>query len=135
MRTKALLLASLSAALFFSACGDEDEANADDSLFECADGRDGWEQCVDDAVQWCHATADPHFHIGRVCADDGLICTAKDRVGYCADPDERCEDGTPGMCGDRQAINCIDGMVAYRRCGIGTQCAVNAEGLAACELL
>lgn len=114
------------------ACGEDEPAG--DSLFECADGRNGWEQCVDDTVQWCHVTPeDAHFHLGRNCANDGLSCAAQGNVAYCADPTQTCEEGTPGMCDERQAINCVDGMVAYRRCGVGKACVINAAGWAVCE--
>lgn len=113
------------------ACGGEDETTSD-STFECTTERDGWEQCVDDTVQWCHALGDAHFHAGRNCAEDGLVCAAKNRVAYCADAAQSCEDGTPGRCEGAQAINCVEGITGFRRCGVGKACEVNDDGWAVC---
>jgi hypothetical protein len=103
------------------------------SQFECAAETDGWERCDEGLVQWCHALSDPHFHAGRDCARDGLLCVVGlDHLGYCAAEEDRCDEAsTAGECVEGAAYNCVEGRRGERRCGVGKTCEV-FNGLARC---
>ncbi len=92
-----------------SGAGDADTDTDTDADFECAADRDGWEQCKDGMVRWCHADGEnSHFHWGANCADLGFECkelseseaVCLDERSECTVGEFRCEDGT--------AYNCVD---------------------------
>jgi surface-anchored protein len=90
--------------------------------FECIEGRDGWAQCVDNKIQWCHATGSPHFHWGTQCAALQLECVeTSDRTAVCVDPSKPCTAGTH-RCENNTAYNCVDGKTSIEPCGTAKQC-------------
>ncbi len=117
---------ALALALGVLACDDGDAAAPTGP--PCDAERNGWEYCVDDAVQWCHVGGDAvggHLHAGKDCAADGLVCReGEDHLAYCAPVDAACTPGEAGECVDGDAMNCVDGLWGTRRCGVGRQCEV-----------
>jgi len=101
-------------------CGDNNNNNVND--WECAEGRDGWERCVGDQIQYCHEVAGmtPHFHNGRDCAAEGLACVeeADHHESFCVDMSVTCTD-SEFRCEGNTAYNCIDGHEAQEPCGTG----------------
>ncbi|MCA9544700.1 MAG: hypothetical protein KC613_09935 [Myxococcales bacterium] len=120
------------AALLLLGCDDDSAATAPN---RCDAETNGWQYCVDDAIQYCHVggdQADGHFHPGRNCAVDGLVCRVSDeQLGYCAEPAATCSAGEPGRCVDGDATNCVGGLWGSRRCVVGTECRVE-DGWATC---
>jgi hypothetical protein len=136
------LVASLAwaAGTILAGCSDDDDddgagntgntggTGADEDVivgeFECEDGRDGWEMCVNDEVRYCHIVEgmDPHFHGGIDCASDGLTCVVNDEhEAACVDPNTSCNEGE-FKCEDNTAYNCVDGNWAMRACGTAAEC-------------
>lgn len=117
-------------------CGDEAAPpTIEQETFDCTDGRDGWEQCVDGAVQWCHVLPDtpPHFHSGASCERLGFACVEHgDRQASCVDESTTCTAGESRCSDGNEALNCLDGRFAIEPCGTARVCHVH-DGVAECE--
>lgn len=131
------LIPILFACLAGTSCGEDGADPAvpiAEETFECTDGRDGWEQCVDGSILWCHVlpgTA-PHFHSGAPCARLGFECVEHgDRRASCVDPESSCSAGE-SRCENNDALTCLDGRWAIQPCGTSRACHVH-EGRAECE--
>lgn len=110
------------------------------SELECMEGRDGWEQCVDNKVQYCHLVSGmaPHFHWGSDCVSLGLSCIAlSESKAGCIDMASSC---TPGefKCESNTAHTCVSqgdlGHWVVEPCGTAKTCHVEAT-TAHCESL
>jgi hypothetical protein len=118
----------------FTACSDSGKtdpppvdpgADAGISAFECKEGRDGWQQCEDGKIQYCHIVSgmDPHFHWGTDCQALGLSCVNLDAEGNaacvdrsksCVPADEKCDANT--------AYFCVEGKLGQEPCGTAAEC-------------
>jgi hypothetical protein len=77
--------------------------------FECVAARDGWEQCLDNKVQYCHIVEgmEPHFHWGADCAALGYACVElSENEAACLDESTTCTAGT-FKCENNTAYNCV----------------------------
>lgn len=131
---KKLVLITFLLPLFAVNCSDDD-SNETTGFGECTTERDGWEQCSDNKIQYCHIVTgmDPHFHWGTDCEAQGLTCVNINNQGSaaCVDPaqscttaDERCENNT--------AYFCVEGSLAIDACGTAATCH-DDEGTPHCE--
>ncbi len=100
----------------------------DEQTFECAEERDGWEQCLDNKVQYCHIVdgMDPHFHWGADCEALGYECVQlTESTAACLDDSSDCTVGE-FKCEDNTAYNCVDedghGHWAIEPCGTAAHC-------------
>jgi hypothetical protein len=116
------------------ACDDTTTGETRD-VWLCSALHDGWERCVDDAIEWCHGLGEPHFHIAQDCAADGLTCATnpRDHLAYCVHA-QPCPGLVGGICEGSEAVNCLDGARATRRCADDAPCVVS-EGWARCSTL
>ena len=146
-------LAALSSlTLFFSivACDDNnndagntvdtssDTSKTDTDSFECAADKDGWEQCVDNKVQYCHIVEgmDPHFHWGADCATLGYACVETSAsVAVCLDESSTCT-ADAFKCENNSAYTCVthNGALSFaiEPCGTSATCQTNGA-TAYCE--
>ncbi len=126
-----LYVLTMSAVLFSAISCDKDDDNSlekQEQNFECTNERDGWEQCVDNKVQYCHVLegTDPHFHWGADCDALGLECMAiSESVAVCLDESTHCEAGE-FKCENNIAYNCVahgdNGHFAVKPCGTAATC-------------
>ncbi len=91
--------------------------------FECTTEREGWEQCVDGKVQFCHID---HFHWGADCATLGYECVElTESTAACLDENSTCVVGE-FKCETNTAYNCVDedghGHWAIEPCGTAAYC-------------
>jgi len=112
---------------------DTDGGTDTDTSFECNEDRDGWEQCVDNKVQWCHVVEgmDPHFHWGADCEALGYECVElTESTAACLDESSSCTVGE-FKCEDNTAHNCMDhgdhGHWAIEPCGTAATCEEEAD--------
>ncbi len=116
-------------------CGDDSsENNENNNGFECTEERDGWEQCVDDRIQWCHLVTgmEPHFHWSTDCSELGLSCVeTDDHKAHCVDMTQNCDEGD-AFCDHNTAHYCVDGHLAEKPCGTSNVCREEG-GTAFCE--
>ena len=127
----------------FAACGTEEDkptppnGNGQEwQLFECVEEKNGWEQCVDDRIQWCHGTSNPHFHWGANCGALGYECVRlTESSAACVDTSETCTVGE-SKCEGNTAYTCIahddHGHWAVEPCGTGRSCHMH-DGVAECH--
>jgi len=101
--------------------------------FECTTERNGWEQCVDNKVQYCHIVAgmDPHFHWGSDCEALGYECVElNESTAACLDESSTCIAGE-FKCENNTAYNCVDhdgdGHWAIDPCGTAKHCHEEAD--------
>lgn len=106
---------------------DSTESGTDDS-FECSEDKDGFEQCVDNKVQYCHIVdgMDPHFHWGADCEELGYKCMELSKSeAACLDESTSCTVGE-FKCEENTAYNCVDhdghGHFAVEPCGTAATC-------------
>jgi hypothetical protein len=140
---------SLAAAFVFSfavfGCGDDDNKKEENSTddgdtggtdddFECSEDKDGWEQCVDNKVEYCHIVEgmDPHFHWGADCERLGFECVEiSESEASCLDDTQTCTVGD-FRCADNTAYNCIEyngeGRWAVEPCGTASTCTAEEGG-------
>ncbi|MBW2455664.1 MAG: hypothetical protein JRI68_14190 [Deltaproteobacteria bacterium] len=105
-----------------------------DLSFACDATHDGWQQCTDHMVEWCHGEgSDPHFHWGANCEDLGFACVELSQTeAACVDTASACTP-TDAQCEDNAAHNCLpDGHWAVEPCS--GACEVH-DGVAECEQL
>ena len=144
----------LTAAIVFSfaivGCGDDDDNNEERSTddgntdngteddFECSEDKSGWEQCVDNKVQYCHIVdgMDPHFHWGSDCESLGFECVElSESEAACLDDTQTCTAGE-FYCEDNTAYNCIEhdgeGALAIEPCGTASTCTADGDEEAYC---
>jgi hypothetical protein len=102
-------------------------AGAEES-FECEEGRGGWEQCLDNKVQYCHIVEgmDPHFHWGADCESLGYECIElSESEAVCLDESTDCEPGE-FRCEENTVYNCVAhgdyGHFAVEPCGTAATC-------------
>lgn len=116
-------------------CGDDEAMPVDEETFACTEERDGWQQCVDGAVQWCHVLPDtpPHFHSGAHCERLGLTCVEHaDNRASCVDESTSCSAGESRCSEANEALTCLDGRFTIEPCGTARECHVH-DGVAECE--
>ena len=116
--------------LLLSHCGTT--AN-EQQLFTCESGRDGWQQCKDNKIQYCHVEgSSPHFHWGQDCAGQGLRCVANAEAkrAACVDESKPCQ-GSEARCEGNTALTCTDGFFAMLPCGTARLCE-EKDGKASC---
>ncbi len=98
----------------------------EEKAWECEDGKDGWERCTDNKVQYCHIVEgmEPHFHWGQDCQKDGYECVeVKDGEAVCVDHSTSCSEGDFHCDGlDDTAYNCVDGHYSVIPCGTSKAC-------------
>jgi len=131
----ALLALALLALLALPACGGDeggDETGGEES-FECTTERDGWEQCLDNKVQYCHIVEgmDPHFHWGSDCQALGYACVElTGSQAACLDEGSTCTVGE-FKCEGNSAYTCVDheghGHWAIEPCGTAAHCHEEAD--------
>jgi len=135
-----LLVFALAMTIGMSACDDDGGADSDagtdsdtDTDFECSEDKDGWEQCVDNMVQYCHVVdgMDPHFHWGADCESLGLECVElSESEAACLDESSDCTVGD-FHCEENTAYNCVDhgghGHWAVDPCGTAATCEEDAS--------
>ncbi|MBN2670143.1 MAG: hypothetical protein JXX29_00635 [Deltaproteobacteria bacterium] len=100
----------------------------DAQTFDCTLERDGWEQCLDNKVQYCHIVEgmDPHFHWGADCEALGYACVQlTESEAVCVDDSSTCTAGE-FKCEANTAYNCIDedghSHWAIEPCGTAAHC-------------
>jgi hypothetical protein len=130
MTKRPLSIAVVVLAGALTGCGDgaSSQNDAGPTNFECTTERDGWQQCVDNKVQYCHIVSgmDPHFHWGADCQSLGFTCIeASQNVAGCLDQASICTVGA-SKCEDNTAYNCLDhdgqGHWAIEPCGTAATC-------------
>lgn len=141
---------SMVAAFVFSvavlSCGDDDNDNKENSTddgtddgtdtgetFECSEDKSGWEQCVDNKVQYCHIVdgMDPHFHWSSDCESLGFECVElSESEASCLDDTQTCTVGE-FRCEDNTAYNCIEhdgeGRWTVDPCGTASTCSAEED--------
>lgn len=107
--------------------GTDTDAESEES-FECTEDRDGFEQCVDNKVEYCHVVEgmDPHFHWGADCETLGFECMElSESEAVCLDESTTCTVGE-FRCEDNTAYNCVEhgdhGHFAVEPCGTAATC-------------
>ena len=97
-------------AAWMNGCG-EDSKNTTPAAsdFQCTADKSGWEQCVDNKVEYCHIVEgmEPHFHWGSDCQALGFQCVElSESQAACLDPTRTCAVGQ-FVCQDNTALNCV----------------------------
>lgn len=129
MKARAFKYGACALLVMCLSCGTDTEQTSipQQEGWSCAAERDGWERCDGESVVWCHAAThgaydSAHFHEATNCGQDSLACVELDEsTAACADSASSCDAGY-SACDERNALNCVDGVVASIRCSLTEQC-------------
>lgn len=136
--SRLLLLAMSLCFVTATGCGDDNDEEArtsdneigldSEKSFECSEDKDGFEQCVEGKVQYCHVVEGmaPHFHWGADCETLGYECVElSESEAACLAGSTSCTVGE-FRCEENAAYNCVDhggnGHFAFEPCGTAATC-------------